>query len=83
MPQAEHYIDAPRSEVILKPAGQERYETWLVLRVPDGKPPTTVRLDGPNDRTASIESILSIYTTIGEHHAFGQELFPDRDGVVQ
>ena len=76
MARMSNYVAAPRIEVVLVPsttqAAQENYELWLILRVPDGKEPTTVRLGaGPYDRDAAVKAMLEVYTTIGEFHAFG------------
>jgi hypothetical protein len=81
-------ILAPRIEVVLVPVegkGEDGpYELWLLIHVPDGKPPTTVRLaGGPYDGEQSIKAILAVYTSIGEHFAFpGADLYPDR-GAMQ
>ena len=46
------------------------YEVWLILHVPDGKPPTTVPLDGgPWDRMDALMLIETIFTAIGEKFA--------------
>jgi hypothetical protein len=67
------FIDAPRIQVVLVPTrGQkERFELWLVLHVPDGRSPTTVKLGKETyDRDGAIKAILEVYTSIGERFAF-------------
>ncbi len=80
-------IAAPRIEVALTGNAENGpYEVWLVLHVPDGGPPTTVKLGGKDEMIYSkgdaVQMLLDIYTEIGERHAFpGAELFPDRPAV--
>ena len=66
-----NYIDAPRIQIVLRPIPLERYEVWLVLYVPDGREPNTVRLGHDSyDRNGAVKMILDVYTSIGEQFAF-------------
>ena len=73
-----HVIDAPRIQVVLNEVGQESYEAWLVLHVPDGKSANTTRLSAPLNREDAIRKMLDIYTAIAEQFAFGDEEPPER-----
>jgi hypothetical protein len=67
------FIDAPRIQVVLVPTDhqKDRFELWLVLHVPDGKPPTTTRLGKDNyDRDGAIKAILDVYSNIGDRFGF-------------
>jgi hypothetical protein len=80
------YVFAPRIEVVLVPKNNrpkcKNFETWLVLHVPDGAEPTTVKLADTRKQKQSIEKILEIYTAIGEKFCFpGTDIFPDRPTV--
>ncbi len=88
------YIDAPRIQIVLVPEGgaigkrgkvsnATRFEPYMLLHVPDGKPPNTIKLRSANKgsltKDESIQYILKIYEEIGERHAFpGEELFVER-----
>jgi hypothetical protein len=44
------------------------YEACLVLHVPDGKPPTTIRLDhGAFDQDGAYNILLAAFATLGEN----------------
>ena len=73
-------ISTPRIQVVLTLAegaksfrdGSTRgpFDAWLVLDVPDGEDPTTIKLDGsPFDQNAAIFLIDAVYTHIGEKFA--------------
>jgi hypothetical protein len=73
MKQAKHFVDAPRIQVVLTPDEKEAninapstlFDLWIVLHVPDGKPPTTVRVDGgPFNREGALMRLLEIYTEV-------------------
>ena len=64
------HVVAPRIEVVLVPA-DGRYEAWLVLHVPDGKDPKTVRIGRDTyDREAAVKLLLDVYTKVGEDFCF-------------
>jgi hypothetical protein len=75
------FIGAPRVEVLLIPLDQADknsasmlYEACLVLHVPDGKPPTTIRLDhGPFDQDGAYNILLAAFATLGEKYAPSEE----------
>jgi hypothetical protein len=78
MKQAKHFVDAPRIQVVLTPDEKEAninapsalFDLWIVLHVPDGKPPTTVQVDGgPFNRDGAIDRLLEVYTEIGDKFA--------------
>ena len=83
-PDFKKYIDAPRIQIVLIPEGDNpeggKYETWLLLYVPDGRPPNTTRLTNLLSRDDAIRNILDIYTAIGEKFAFGDG---EPSGTVQ
>jgi hypothetical protein len=73
-------ISTPRIQVVLTlaegaktfPDGSTRgpFDAWLVLDLPDGEDPTTIRLDGsPFDQDAAIFLIDAVYTHISEKFA--------------
>jgi hypothetical protein len=69
--KAMRFISAPRVEVLLIPLDQAKnsvsmlYEACLVLHVPDGKPPTTIRLDhGPFDQDGAYNILLAAFATL-------------------
>jgi hypothetical protein len=77
---AMRFTSAPRLEVMLIPlekapgknslGSETLYEVYLVLHVPDGKPPTTLRLDhGPFDQDGAYNILLAAYATLGEKYA--------------
>ena len=46
------------------------FDAYLVLHVPDGEPPKTIRLDGgPFDKEGAINIILATYSTLTEKYA--------------
>ena len=73
------FMSAPRLEVMLIPldnglnknsSSETLYEACLVLHVPDGKPPTTIRLDhGPFDQDGAYNILLAAFATLGEKYA--------------
>jgi hypothetical protein len=73
------FTSAPRLEVLLIPVDRRdknsvsreaRFEVYLTLHVPDGRPPTTLRLDhGPFDQDGAYNMLLAAYTTLGEKYA--------------
>ena len=75
-------LAAPRVEVVLVPEEQPTsadqvavaagtlFDAYLVLHVPDGEPPKTIRLDGgPFDKEGAINIILATYSTLTEKYA--------------
>jgi hypothetical protein len=75
-------VRAPRVEVVLVPEEQPTsadqvalaagtlFDAYLVLHVPDGEPPKTIRLDGgPFDKEGAINIILATYSTLTEKYA--------------
>jgi hypothetical protein len=71
--KAKHYVDSPRIEVMLVPDGERDdinsdaslFDIWLVLHSPDGKAPTTVRLDGgPYNRGGAVEILCEVWKSI-------------------
>jgi len=73
-------ISAPRIQVVLTLAEgvealrdgstQGPFDAWLVLDVPDGEDPTTIKLaGGPFDQGAAIFLMDAIYIHIGEKFA--------------
>ena len=75
-------LAAPRVEVVLVPEEQPAsahqvalaagtlFDAYLVLHVPDGEPPKTIRLDGgPFDKEGAINIILATYSTLTEKYA--------------
>ena len=75
-------LAAPRVEVVLVPeeqptsadqvalAAETLFDAYLVLHVPDGEPPKTIRLDGgPFDKEGAINIILATYSTLTEKYA--------------
>ncbi len=81
-------IDAPRIKVELTLADggdidSGPYDAWLILHVPDGKPPVTVRIDGPKSPPRSSDDalllMLELWGLLGEKFAFPREImFPHR-----
>jgi len=75
--KAMHFISAPRVEVLLIPVDQADqnsasmlFEVYLTLHVPDGRPPTTIRLDhGPFDQDGAYNILLAAFATLGEKYA--------------
>jgi hypothetical protein len=72
------YLLAPRLEVVLTPDDDKAnvnsptamFDAWLVLHIPDGNPPTTVRFDGgPFNREDAARMIAAAFTTLGEKYA--------------
>ena len=72
------YVSAPRIEVVLLPDEAKAnlnvpttlFDICLVLHLPDGQPPETIRLDdGPFDRNGAVERLAEIWITIGEKFA--------------
>ena len=76
------WLAAPRVEVVLVPEEQPTsadqvalaagtlFDAYLVLHVPDGEPPKTIRLDGgPFDKEGAINIILATYSTLTEKYA--------------
>jgi hypothetical protein len=70
MSKLKKYVQAPRIEIVLVPDEQggisnkpsELFDIWCVLHVPDGKDPTTVRVDGgPYDRP--VHRVLTTFAT--------------------
>ena len=75
-------LAAPRVEVVLVPEEQPTsadqvalaagtlFDAYLVLHLPDGEPPKTIRLDGgPFDKEGAINIILATYSTLTEKYA--------------
>jgi hypothetical protein len=77
MAQAKQVITAPRIEVVLVPeapgninTSSALFDIWLVLHMPDGRNPETVRLDdGPFDRDDAIMKMSDIWGYIGKEYA--------------
>jgi len=77
MSRLKSFIDAPRMEVVLVPddgtsvnKASSLFDLWLVLRLPDGKPPETICVDGgPFDRDSVCEKLAEIWMTVGERFA--------------
>ena len=72
-----HYVQAPRIEIVLVP-DEERdinnpsslFDVWLVAHTPDGKKPTTVRVDGgPFDRNAATGKVTEIWAALNKQFA--------------
>ena len=76
-------LAAPRVEVVLVPEEQPTsadqvalaagtlFDAYLVLHVPDGEPPKTIRLDGgPFDKEGAINIILATYSTLTARSTF-------------
>src|SRR5436309_1210511 len=68
------YISAPRIEVVLVPDKEDDnvnvsttlFDVWLVMHVPDGQPPTTVRLDdGPYSRRDAQLKLMEVWNHVG------------------
>lgn len=89
-----NYLEAPRIQIILIPEGGKiaehgeisdatRFEPYMLLHMPDGKPPNTIKLRSANKESLSrdecVRYILKIYEEISERHAFpGEDMFPER-----
>lgn len=86
MATEKHIIDAPRIEVVAAvcPGGEADegpYDMYLVLHVPDGRPPTIVTMPtaAALDRDRAIEMMLDCWTWLGERYAIpDSDLMPDR-----
>jgi hypothetical protein len=86
MPKAQHFIDAPRIQIVLVPESERNinspsalFDIWLVLHMPDGKPPTTVRINGgPYDRDSAAMRLATIWGELGERHTDQTALPPLR-----
>jgi hypothetical protein len=78
MARAKQFIDAPRLQVVLVPDSESEnvnvatalFDIWLLLHVPDGKSPTTVRVDGgPFDRDDAVRKLSEIWNYLGQKYA--------------
>ena len=78
MAKARQFISAPRIEVVLVPDSHGAnvnvpttlFDIWLVLHLPDGKLPETVRVDdGPFDREDAVMKLREIWESIGQKYA--------------
>ena len=76
--KVKRHIDSPRIEVVLIPdsagtdinSGSALFDLWLVLHVPDGKPPVTVRVEGgPFDRGSAVDKLSAVWNFIGTKFA--------------
>jgi hypothetical protein len=71
------YLSVPRVEVLMIPlektdkiSTRALFEVYLVLHVPDGKPPMTIRCNnGPFNQDRAYNILLAAYTTLGEKYA--------------
>jgi len=73
------YLLAPQIQVVLTLADDAEmedgatngpFDAWILLHVPDGRPPTPIPLDGgPWDEVGAVMLIETIYTAIGEKFA--------------
>ena len=78
MARTRQYVDAPRIQVVLVPDSESvnldaptaLFDIWLMLHMPDGQPPTTVRLDGcPFDREDAARRLAEIWDYVGQKYA--------------
>lgn len=76
-------VASPRIEIVLahpsKASG--RLAIWLLLHVPDGGSPTTIRMTKPGQDVSQVAATLKlseIFVDIGERHAFEGTDSPDR-----
>jgi hypothetical protein len=78
MTKARQHVAAPRIEIMLVPdsdadnlnAESALFDLYLVLHIPDGKLPTTVRADGgPYDRHDAALKLSEMWVQIGEQFA--------------
>ena len=69
------FIAAPRIEVVLVPDEKDAnvnspttlFDVWIVLHVPDGERPATIRLDdGPFDRRDAKLKLIEVWDYIGK-----------------
>jgi hypothetical protein len=74
--KARTFITSPRVEVVLVPdsvgssVNAGLFDIWVVLHVPDGEKPTTVRVQGgPFDRADAVEKLCAIWTDVGRKFA--------------
>jgi len=70
------FVDAPRMQIVLIPEGDAinspstLFDIWLVLHMPDGKAPTTVRVDGgPYNREGALGKLADMWGAIGKQYA--------------
>ena len=72
--KANRFVESPRVEVVIVPdsAGTDinsssaLFDLWLVLHVPDGKTPVTVRFEGgPFDRGSAVDKLSDAWNFIG------------------
>jgi hypothetical protein len=77
MAKARQVISAPRIEVALVPDSHSDnvnvpttlFDIWLVLHLPDGKIPETIRVDkGPFDREDAMMKLCEIWEYIGQKY---------------
>ena len=60
----------PDSESVNLDAPTALFDIWLMLHMPDGQPPTTVRLDGgPFDREDAARRLAEIWDYVGQKYA--------------
>lgn len=77
-------VASPRIEIAFAPTtkGRDRFALWLFLHVPDGGPPTAIRLTEIGQELSRNEGtmkICEIFTAVGESYApEGADLSPDR-----
>jgi hypothetical protein len=77
MTRRKQTVVAPRIEVVLVPdsdgnlnASSALFDMWLVLHVPDGRDPETIRVDdGPFNRDDAIRKMSDIWGSIGREFA--------------
>jgi hypothetical protein len=66
---------APSIQVILVPSEDlsDRFESWLVLRLPDGEAPLETRLGKDSySREEAVAHLIEVFTAIGEKRAVGE-----------
>ena len=70
------FVDAPRMQIVLIPESDTinspsaLFDIWLVLHMPEGKDPTTVRVDGgPYNREGAIRKLADMWGEIGKQYA--------------
>jgi hypothetical protein len=74
----------PGLQVVLVPSEElsDRFESWLVLHVPDGKDPLEIKLGKDSySRDEAIAHLIEVFTAIGEKRAVGEP--PDPTEIVR
>jgi hypothetical protein len=65
----------PSIKVLLVPSEElsDRFESWLVLHLPDGKVPFETKLGKDSySRDEAVTHLIEVFTAIGEKHAVGE-----------